>query len=59
VVSPVVLGVIFFGVFTPVGAVMRLCGRDAMCRKFDAALGSYWVKRDPPGPPEGSFRDMF
>jgi hypothetical protein len=59
VVSPVVLGAIFFGVFTPVGAVMRLCGRDAMCRRFDAGRRSYWVKRDPPGPPEGSFRDMF
>jgi hypothetical protein len=27
VVSPLVLGLIFFGVFTPVGMVMRQCGR--------------------------------
>ena len=59
VVSPVVLGVIFFGVFTPAGAIMRLLGRDAMCRSFDAAAPSYWVKRDPPGPAETSFRDLF
>jgi hypothetical protein len=59
VVSPIVLGVIFYGVFTPVGVVMRLCRRDAMCRSFDAAAPSYWVRRDPPGPSEGSFRDMF
>jgi hypothetical protein len=59
VVSPVVLGVIFFGVFTPAAAIMRLIGRDAMCRSFDAAARSYWVKRDPPGPAESSFRDMF
>ena len=59
VVSPVVLGVIFFGVFTPAGAIMRLLGRDAMCRSFDAAARSYWVKRDPPGPAESSFRDLF
>jgi Saxitoxin biosynthesis operon protein SxtJ len=59
VVSPVVLGVIFFGVFTPAAAIMRLLGRDAMCRGFDAAARSYWVKRDPPGPPEDSFRNMF
>jgi hypothetical protein len=59
VVSPVVLGVIFFGVFTPVGALMRRFGRDAMCRKLDASARSYWVKRDPPGPAESSFRDMF
>jgi hypothetical protein len=59
VVSPIVLGVIFFGIFTPVGVVMRLCGRDAMCRKFDAAAPSYWVRRDPPGPADGSYRNMF
>ena len=59
VVSPFVLGVIFYGLFTPVGVVMRLCRRDAMYRSFDAAAPSYWVRRDPPGPPEGSFRNMF
>jgi hypothetical protein len=59
VVSPIVLGVIFFGVFTPVGMVMRLFGRDALCRRFESATPSYWVTRDPPGPAEGSFRDMF
>jgi saxitoxin biosynthesis operon SxtJ-like protein len=59
VVSPVVLGAIFFGVFTPAAAIMRLAKRDAMCRRFDAAARSYWVKRDPPGPAETSFRDLF
>jgi hypothetical protein len=59
VVSPIVLGVIFFGIFTPVGVVMRLFGRDAMYRKFDAAAPSYWVRRDPPGPADGSYRNMF
>ena len=36
VVSPVILGVIFFGVFTPTGMVMRIIGRDAMARKLRA-----------------------
>lgn len=59
VVSPVVLGVIYFGLFTPVGLAMRAFGRDAMCRRFEPARSSYWVRRDPPGPPDDSFRDMF
>lgn len=59
VVSPVVLGLIFFAVFTPVGVVMRLFGRDAMLRKFDPSAPTYWVKRDPPGPADGSYRNMF
>ena len=59
VVSPVMLGAIYFGVFTPVAIVMRAFGRDAMCRRFEPARPSYWVRRDPPGPPDNSFRDMF
>jgi hypothetical protein len=59
VVSPVVLGLIYFLVFTPVGVIMKLAGRDTMNRRFDARLPSYWVSRTPPGPPEDSFRDMF
>jgi hypothetical protein len=59
VVSPVVLGAIYFGIFTPVGLVMRASGRDVMCRRFEPARPSYWLRRDPPGPPDDSFRDMF
>jgi len=59
VVSPVVLGVIYFAVFTPVGVAMRLCGRDAMARAFDHGLKTYWIRRDPPGPADDSYRNMF
>jgi len=59
IVSPIVLGAIFFLVFTPVGLVMRLAGRDAMNRRWEPQRPSYWVERDPPGPPDDSFRDMF
>ena len=41
IVSPIVLGIIFFGVFLPFGLVMRLFGRDSMARKFDPTLTSY------------------
>jgi Saxitoxin biosynthesis operon protein SxtJ len=59
VVNPVVLGMIFYGVFTPVGLAMRLAGRDAMTRTYEPRARTYWVQRDPPGPPEDSFRNMF
>jgi hypothetical protein len=59
VVSPIVLGAIFFVVFTPVALVMRLAGRDAMKRRWEPRAPSYWVRRDPPGPADDSFRDMF
>ena len=59
VVSPIALGIIFFAVFTPVGLLMRAFGRDAMCRRYEPSQPSYWVKRDPPGPADGSYRNMF
>ena len=59
VVSPLVMGLIFFGVFTPVGIVMRLFGRDAMNRAWDPAARTYWTERTPPGPADDSFKDMF
>ena len=59
VVSPVVLGTIYFGVFTPVAYVMRLAGRDALARRFEPQRSTYWIDRDPPGPPDGSFKNMF
>jgi hypothetical protein len=59
VVSPVVLGAMFYGVFTPVGALMRRFGRDAMNRRFDGSAKSYWIDRSPPGPEPESLREQF
>jgi hypothetical protein len=59
VVSPVVLGILFFAVFTPMGQVMRLFGWDAMKRRFEPAAPTYWTRRDPPGPADDSFKDLF
>jgi len=59
IVSPVVMGVIYFGVLTPVATFMRLRGRDILHRRFDAGRASYWIKRDPPGPDGSSFPRQF
>ena len=60
VVSPVVMGVIFFGVFTPFGVVMRAFGRDAMKRAFRAeARRATGRSATRPGPADDSFRDLF
>jgi len=59
IVSPIALGVIFFGVITPYALVMRLIGRDALLLRKGSARASYWVRRDPPGPPPDSFHNQF
>jgi hypothetical protein len=59
VVSPVVLGVIFYGMFTPIAWAMRRAGRDAMKRRFEPAARTYWVERDPPGPDPTGLPNQF
>ncbi len=59
VVSPIVMGLMFFLVITPFAIVMKLAGRDHLRLKFDAAQESYWVKREEPGPSPESFKKQF
>jgi polyferredoxin len=40
------LSIIFYGVFTPVGLLVKLLGRDSLDRKWDRQSSSYWHKRD-------------
>jgi len=59
IVSPIVLGVIFFGVLTPTAWVIRLVGRDAMKRRYEPAASTYWVERKPPGPDPAGLPNQF
>lgn len=59
VVSPIALGILFYGVFTPLGVVIRLTGKDPLRLKFDPASDSYWIPREPPGPPPDSMTNQF
>jgi hypothetical protein len=59
IVSPLVLGILFYGCITPIGLLMRLAGKDPMRRKFEPAAKSYWIVREPPGPAPETFRNQF
>jgi len=59
IVSPIVLGILYFVVITPVALIMRVAGRDALHRRFDPSSTSYWTMRTPAGPAPDSFRDQF
>lgn len=59
IVNPVVLGAIYFLVFTPVALAMRAAGRDALLRRLEPDRRSYWVERDPPGPKVENFPQQF
>jgi len=56
IVSPIVLGLIFFGLFTPIALVMRLAGRDELRLRF-RKKSSHWIAREPV--PGESFKHQF
>jgi hypothetical protein len=59
ITSPIILGIMFFGVITPVGWLMRLAGKDLLRMKFDRDAPSYWIRREPPGPDKTSLKRQF
>lgn len=58
IISPIVLGLIFFVLITPVSLVTRLFGRDELKMK-KRSVESYWTDRSPPGPPSDSFKNQY
>jgi len=59
IVSPVALGIVFYAVLTPLGIAMRLTGKDPLRLKLDPDARTYWIPRDPPGPPPDSMTNQF
>ena len=57
IISPIVMGLIFFLVVTPIAFLMRLRGRDELRLKFQEK-STHWIKRDTPME-TGSFKHQF
>ena len=46
IISPLIMGIIFFFVVTPIGIIMRVLGKDLLNLKYNKSK-SYWIeKRD-------------
>jgi hypothetical protein len=59
IVAPIAMGVLFYAVITPLAVVMRISGKDPLKLERDATAESYWVSREPPGPPPDSMTNQF
>ncbi|MBZ5609643.1 MAG: hypothetical protein LAP38_15385 [Acidobacteriia bacterium] len=59
VVSPIVMGLLFFLVVTPVGFLLRLLGKDPLRLAPDPGASTYWIERRPPGPPPETMANQF
>tara|TARA_B100000242_G_C42853168_1_gene396103 strand:- start:249 stop:623 length:375 start_codon:yes stop_codon:yes gene_type:complete len=44
-ISPIVIGLIYFVILTPIGLLMRLFNKDLLNLKFSKE-SSYWIKRE-------------
>ena len=59
VIGPIALGAMFYFCIAPIGAIMRLAGKDPLSLKMDTGVNTYWICRDPPGPSRDSFNNQF
>jgi saxitoxin biosynthesis operon SxtJ-like protein len=59
ITNPLILGVCFYLVFTPLGWFLRWLGKDFLRLKRSPSTASYWIPRDPPGPEPESIANQF
>ena len=46
IISPIVMGIVFFLVVTPTGFILRIMGKDLLNKKYDKEKETYWIKRE-------------
>jgi hypothetical protein len=59
IVSPLVMGLLFFVTVTPIGLLLRAGRKDLLRLKRDTECDSYWIVRQPPGPAPETMKDQF
>ena len=59
IISPFILGAIFYLAVVPTGIIMRLLGKDVLKLKMDANVSSYWEKRELSGPSPESMKRLY
>jgi len=47
IISPLIMGIIFFLVVTPIGFIMRILGKDLLNLKYNNKR-SYWIEKTGP-----------
>jgi hypothetical protein len=57
--NPIIMGVVFFAVLTPIAIMMRCVGRDPLRLRFEPAKPSYWLDRTSSSERQTSMTDQF
>ena len=45
IIAPIVMGIVYFVILTPISLLVRLFGKDLIGMKFNNSLKTYWIKR--------------
>ena len=48
IVSPLIMGLIFFLVVTPIGLIMKVLGKDLLRLKYNKKDNTYWIEKNGP-----------
>jgi hypothetical protein len=59
IVNPIVMATLFLLIFTPAAVISRWLGRDPLRLKPSPEAETYWIVRQPPGPPPHTMSKQF
>lgn len=59
ILNPIIMGILFFGVLTPVGIIMRIAGKDPLRLRFEPDKPSYWLLRSSVAEQQTSMTEQF
>ena len=48
IISPIIMGTIFFLVVTPIGLIMKVLGKDLLRLKYNKKDNTYWIEKNGP-----------
>jgi hypothetical protein len=48
IISPIIMGIIFFLVVTPIGLIMKVLGKDLLKLKYNKKDNTYWIEKNGP-----------
>lgn len=59
IVSPIVMGILYFLTVTPIGLLLKLFRKDILNQKLDREADTYWITISPEKAAQSSMRNQF
>jgi hypothetical protein len=59
IINPLVMGLLFFVVFTPTAIIMRLLRKDLLRLKKEPGVASYWIPRSVETDPPSNMKNQY